>query len=183
MQEHEPVEISDYDAAWPSQFASLAQRVRAGLGKLVSRVEHVGSTAVPGLPAKPVIDLDVVVAAEADLSLAIARLTGMGYTHEGELGISGRHAFIWPPGEARHHLYLLAEGAEELRRHVAFRDALRGDRDLRDRYGMLKRELADRCSEGRAAYTRGKSDFIEGVIARIRGIALDTATGRRRARR
>lgn len=167
MQVQEPVEISDYDGTWPSQFASLAQRVRASLGQLVSRVEHVGSTAVPGLSAKPVIDLDVVVASEADLSLAIARLTGMGYMHEGELGISGRHAFIWPLGEARHHLYLLTEGAEELRRHVAFRDALRGDRDLRDRYGMLKRELAARCSADRAAYTRGKSDFIESIIGRI----------------
>jgi GrpB-like predicted nucleotidyltransferase (UPF0157 family) len=92
----------------------------------------------------------------------------MGYTHEGELGISGRHAFIWPTGEPRHHLYLLTEGAKELRRHVAFRDALRGDRELRDRYGMLKRELADRCSGDRAAYTLGKSDFIERVIGWIR---------------
>lgn len=163
----ESIKISDYDETWPGQFDSLARRVRSGLGTLVIRVEHIGSTAVPGLSAKPVIDLDVVVPSDGDLRLAITRLAEIGYTYEGELGISGRHAFIWPPGEARHHLYLLTEGAEELRRHIAFRDALREDRDLRDRYGMLKRELADEYSGDRAAYTRAKSDFIERVIAQI----------------
>lgn len=162
----EAVEISDYDRTWPNQFDRLAGRVLARLGNLVRRVEHVGSTAVPGLPAKAIIDLDVVVASDAQLRLAITGLTEIGYAHEGELGVSGRHAFAWPPGEPRHHLYLLSEGAPELRRHIAFRDALRGDHDLRDRYGMLKRELAHRSSEDRAAYTRGKTAFIESVLGR-----------------
>lgn len=167
MKDHASIEIADYDGTWPSQFAGLANRVRARLGNLVRRVEHVGSTAVPGLPAKPIIDLDVVVSSDSDLRLAITRFTEMGYTHEGDMGISGRHAFAWPPGEHRHHLYLLTEGAEELHRHIAFRDALRGDRDLRDHYGVLKRELADRCSGDRAAYTDGKAEFIESVPENI----------------
>jgi len=162
----EPIQISDYDVTWPRLFDGFADAVRAHLGTLVQRVEHIGSTAVPGLPAKAIIDLDVVVESHADLPLAIARLTGMGYAHEGELGISGRHAFVWPPGEPRHHLYLLTKNAKELHRHIAFRDALRGDRELRDRYGVLKRELASRYAADRAAYTLGKSKFIESVLGR-----------------
>jgi GrpB-like predicted nucleotidyltransferase (UPF0157 family) len=163
----EPVEIRDYDSTWPDQFEVLAGRVRVRLGHLVRRVEHVGSTAVPGLPAKPIIDLDVVVASDAGLTLAITRLAEMGYGHEGDLGISGRHAFLWPPSEPRHHLYLLTEGAEELHRHIAFRDALRANPDLRARYAMLKGELAHRCYGDRAAYTRGKAEFIESVLGQI----------------
>jgi GrpB-like predicted nucleotidyltransferase (UPF0157 family) len=139
----------------PSQYRRIADGID---------LEHVGSTAVPGLPAKPIIDLDVVVACEPDVHLAIARLREMGYAYEGDLGVSGRHAFVWPPNEARHHLYLLSENAEELHRHIAFRDALRRDRDLRDHYGVLKRELAKRWREDRAAYAQGKAQFIESVI-------------------
>lgn len=80
------------------------------------------------------------------------------------MGIAGRHAFAWPQDEARHHLYLLTEHAEELHRHIAFRDALRGNRDLRDRYRMLKRELAAGCKGDRAAYAGGKANFMESVL-------------------
>lgn len=164
MSQLESIEISEYDASWPRMFEDLARRVRASLGCLVLRVEHIGSTAVPGLPAKAIIDLDVVIESAAELPLAIARLADIGYAHEGELGIPDRHAFVWPAGEARHHLYLLAEGAAELDRHIALRNALRQDRDLRDRYAKLKRELSESCSSDRAVYTRGKSAFIESVL-------------------
>src|SRR5688572_18990369 len=120
-----PVELHGYDPAWPCQFTTLATRVQSAIGSAVVRIEHVGSTAVVGLAAKPVIDLDVVVRTQSDVSDAIRRLSALGYVHEGDLGISGREAFRCPPGEQRHHLYLLVEGADELARHLAFRDALR----------------------------------------------------------
>lgn len=84
--------------------------------------------------------------------------------HEGDLGITGRHAFRCPPGEALHHLYVLAAGADELRRHLAFRDALRESEVLRCRYSALKRCLAKKFKGDRGSYTRAKSVFIASVI-------------------
>ena len=126
--DNDSVMIRDYDATWPAIFLKLADRVKAHLGALVIQVEHVGSTAVPGLIAKPVIDMDVVLGSPFDRLEVIRRLGLLGYAHEGELGIAGRDAFRWPPDEERHHLYVLAAGAAELHRHLVFRDALRADR-------------------------------------------------------
>jgi GrpB-like predicted nucleotidyltransferase (UPF0157 family) len=156
--------IEEYDARWTDSFAALAARVKTSLGDLVLRIEHVGSTAVTGLAAKPVIDLDVVVS-QADLPEAIQCLARLEYVHEGDLGIAGREAFRSPPGGTRHHLYLLAEDAKELQRHLAFRDRLRADPILRDAYAVLKRSLAARYPGDREAYSRGKSSFITRVLA------------------
>jgi GrpB-like predicted nucleotidyltransferase (UPF0157 family) len=156
--------ICDYNPAWADQFAHLAARIVASLQSIVLRIEHVGSTAVQGLAAKPIIDLDVVLASSADLPDAIRRLAALGYVHEGDLGVNGREAFRCPPGEARHHLYVLIEGAAELRRHLAFRDGLRADAALRDAYAELKRSLAAQYPRDREAYTEGKSTFIRAAI-------------------
>src|ERR1700738_1203567 len=125
--------IQDYDPSWPEAFSKLAARVQATLGSLVITIEHIGSTAVPGLAAKPIIDLNVFLASPVDIPKAIRLLASIGYAHEGDLGIAGREAFRTPPDEPRHHLYVLIAGAKELRRHLAFRNALRADSDLRDR--------------------------------------------------
>jgi GrpB-like predicted nucleotidyltransferase (UPF0157 family) len=162
--EDDRIVIADYDVRWPDRFAELASRVQAALGMLVLRVEHVGSTAVPGLAAKPIIDLDVVLASHSDLREVIRRLETLGYVHEGDLGVPGREAFRWPPGEARHHLYVLAADAAELRRHLAFRDALRADRTLRDMYAGLKRALALQYSHDRTTYTEMKSAFLTNIL-------------------
>ena len=127
-------------------------------------MEHVGSTAVPGLIAKPIIDLDAVLGSPADLPEAIRMLRSLGYVHEGDLGIKGREAFLWPPGEVRHHLYVLVEGATELRRHIAFRDALRRNPALREGYAQLKRALAAEFPCDRKSYTEGKSAFIAAAL-------------------
>jgi GrpB-like predicted nucleotidyltransferase (UPF0157 family) len=157
--------IDDYDNAWPLRFGDLAATIREVLGSIVVRIEHVGSTAVPGLAAKPIIDLDVVVRSADEVQLAILRLAQIGYVHEGELGIAGRAAFRSPPGQAQHHLYVLREGAQELQRHLAFRDALRADAALRDAYCKLKRSLAIQHAGDRAAYTDGKTDFVRAALA------------------
>ena len=156
--------IQDYDPTWPGVFSKLAARVRSGLGGLLLTVEHIGSTAVPGLAAKPIIDLDVVLVSAADLPEAIRLLAAIGYVHEGDLGIPGREAFRCPPGEPRHHLYVLTGGAKELRRHLAFRDALRASEDLRNKYAALKRLLAEAQTDDRSAYTKSKESFIAAVI-------------------
>ena len=158
--------IAAYDAEWPRQFAALAARLKAVLGTRALRIEHVGSTAVPGLAAKPIVDLDVVVSGAQDLAPAIAQLTAQGYVADGELGVPGREALRAPAGATPHHLYLLVEGAAELRRHLAWRDALRADAALRDAYAALKHALAERHPTERAAYTKGKSEFIAAALAR-----------------
>jgi GrpB-like predicted nucleotidyltransferase (UPF0157 family) len=156
--------ICDYDPTWPDAFSKLASRVKVALGTLVVAVEHIGSTAVPGLAAKPIIDLDGVLTSSADLPEAIRLLAGIGYVHEGDLGIAGRGTFRSPPDEPRHHLYMLAVGAHELRRHLAFRDALRADIGLRNEYAALKRSLAKAYKGDRSAYTEGKSAFITSIV-------------------
>jgi GrpB-like predicted nucleotidyltransferase (UPF0157 family) len=160
----DPVLIQDYDPAWSDAFSQLATRIKAALGRLVVTVEHIGSTAVPGLAAKPIIDLDVVLASAADLPEAIRLLATLGYAHEGDLGIAGREAFRFPPAEPRHHLYVLIAGANELRRHLAFRDALRSSEGLRTQYADHKRALAKAYQDDRSGYTDAKTAFITSIV-------------------
>ncbi len=165
----ESVVIMDYDPQWPEQFAEIAGRVRAAFaGASLAAVEHVGSTAVPGLAAKPIIDLDIVIPSEADLPDAASRLAALGYVYEGDNGIPGRAAFLWPPGTKRHHLYVCASGNAELRRHLAFRDYLRANPEEVHHYGALKRELAQRFREDRRAYSDGKTEFVEAVLTKAK---------------
>ena len=99
-----PVEIASYDPRWPKIFAELRDQIAGVLSPLAERIEHVGSTAVPGLPAKPVIDFDVVITTLAHLAEVITRLATFGYQHEGDLGITGREAFTSPAAAPSHHL-------------------------------------------------------------------------------
>lgn len=158
------VEIAEYDPAWPERFRALADRAASALGELALCVEHVGSTAVPGLAAKPVIDLDVVVRPQ-DVQRAVQRLASLGYVHRGELGVPGRHAFTPPPGEAKHHLYLCAAGSRGLADHLRFRDHLRADPAAAARYASLKRGLAERHRDDPEGYQRGKRAFIDALAA------------------
>src|SRR5438034_1121141 len=121
----DPIVIVDYSTAWPLEFERLRDSAAAALGDVAVAIEHIGSTAVPGLAAKPVIDLVIVVEPE-NMQRAIARLTAIGYVHRGNLGVEGREAFALPDGEPRHHLYVSPTDSEELRAQLAFRDRLRG---------------------------------------------------------
>lgn len=155
------VRIVDYDPKWPQLFASLEASISGALGDLAIRIEHVGSTAVPGLAAKPIIDIDVVVATDR-VHDAIRQLASAGYAHEGDLGIFGREAFVSPDGLPTHHLYVCPVGSPELARHLRFRDYLRSDPSATAEYAALKRRLA--ATTDRAAYSPGKSEFIERAL-------------------
>jgi GrpB-like predicted nucleotidyltransferase (UPF0157 family) len=156
--------IVEYDPRWPSEFIRLRDRAQAALGDVALAIEHVGSTAVPGLPAKDLIDLVVVVRSDGDVDEAISRLEAIGYRARGSLGVEGREAFWWPEGEKRHHLYVSAETSTELMAQVAFRDRLRADPDVARHYVALKRKLAARHRDDRLAYTDGKTQFIEATL-------------------
>src|SRR5450432_2481119 len=120
-----PLEIVNYDPRWPDTFAALRNRIADALGTLAQRIENVGSTAVAGLAAKPIIDLDIVIATRSDLPAVLTRLHQLGYHHEGDLGVPGREAFTTPPGAPPHHLYVCAADNPQLADHLTFRDYLR----------------------------------------------------------
>lgn len=164
----EPVVIVPYDPAWPSTFAMLRERLAAALGDLAVGIEHVGSTAVPGLAAKPIVDVDVVIRHADALGQAVERLRGLGYEHLGDLGVVGRDAFRAPAGLPRHHLYVLASGAPALQAHLTLRDALRDDPELAAAYAALKLDLAARYGRDRDSYAEGKSAFVRTVLLRER---------------
>jgi GrpB-like predicted nucleotidyltransferase (UPF0157 family) len=159
-----PVVIADYDAGWPALFECLAEPVRAAVASLGARVEHVGSTSVPGLAAKPLIDIDVVVPSPADVPEAIERLRALGYVYQGDKGITGREAFLWPAGAPVHHLYVVVEGGDPYTSRIRFRDRLRRDRGMAEEYGALKRRLADEHGADRLGYTDAKTAFITAAL-------------------
>ena len=159
------VQVTEYDPAWPDRFRALAERAAAALEGLALAVEHVGSTAVPGLAAKPVIDLDVIVRPD-DVPRAVERLAALGYAHRGDLGMPGREAFRPPPGEPKHHLYVCAAGSRALGDHLLFRDWLRAHPDTAHEYADLKRRLAERHRNHPEAYQYAKSAFVDAITRR-----------------
>jgi GrpB-like predicted nucleotidyltransferase (UPF0157 family) len=161
----QPIVISDYDPRWPELFCELRDGLPAGLRMRARSIEHVGSTAVPGLAAKPIIDIDVVVADEADVAEAIAMLAAAGYPHKGDAGVPGRAAFDQPQHLPEHHLYVCVEGAGPLVAHLRLRDHLRANPDTAGEYAALKRELAAAYGDDREGYTEAKTAFIEAVLA------------------
>jgi len=159
-----PIVIADYDPRWPALFERLAEPVRAAVAGLGARVEHVGSTAVPGLAAKPVIDMDVVVPSAAAVPEAVERLRGLGYIYQGDKGIRGREAFLWPPGAPVHHLYVVVDGNRPHAEHLRFRDHLRHHPEVAEAYAACKRDLAARHGADRIAYTEAKTAFIAAAL-------------------
>jgi GrpB-like predicted nucleotidyltransferase (UPF0157 family) len=157
------IEIVDYDEQWPTEFQRLRERLLAALAPLAAQVEHVGSTAVPGLAAKPKLDVGVVVSAE-DVEAAIQRLGAIGFEHQGDLGVPGREALKGPDDGNAYHVYVYAENSEPLRAHLAFRDHLRTHPETASAYAELKRDLAARFVTDRDGYTRAKSAFIQRVL-------------------
>lgn len=161
----ESVEVFAYDPSWVEKFESYAGKLRPVLGELVLGIEHVGSTSVPGLAAKPIIDLDVVISSRVLLERVIAELSTLGYVHEGNLGIPGREAFRWPEGE-RHHLYVCSVDTPNLHNHLMFRDYLREYPEAVHEYSQLKTQLALRHKNDIDGYSAAKSMFIEGILAK-----------------
>jgi len=161
-----PVIVLDYDPHWPGLFQSLRKRVAGALGDMATAIEHVGSTAVPDLAAKPIIDIDVLLAFETMLPAAIERLASLGYIHRGNLGIPEREAFLAPANDPPHHLYVCPPCSAEFQRHMAFRDYLRAHPKGRQNLGHLKIALAERFREDRSAYNTAKGEFVVELTSR-----------------
>ena len=157
------VEVVDWSPHWAEQYDEVAAVLREALADVSSaRVEHVGSTSVPGLPAKPVLDVDVIVEAP-DVPAAVAALEAVGYGHRGDLGVSGREAFH-APGPPRRNVYVCTAGTANVRNHLAVRDVLRSREDLREAYGDVKRALAADPEMDIDTYVAGKSEVLQQVL-------------------
>jgi len=159
------IEVVDYDAAWPQRFEQLRATIWPAVSDVAIAIEHVGSTAVPGLAAKPVIDLDIIVADSQSVRAVIASLATLGYMHRGDLGVTGREAFTTPDGAPRHNLYVCLDGCVSLRNHLLIRDYLRVHRETADEYGDLKRRLARAFADDIDAYIAGKTAFLCAILA------------------
>jgi len=158
----EPIVVADYDASWPASFERIAAFVWPAVAEVALRIEHVGSTAVPGLAAKPIIDADVVVATERDVARVIASLATLGYRWEGDLGVVGREAFRAPEDAALppHHLYSVTEDGRAYADHRLLRELLREDPVACQRYTALKRRNAVIAGADLDRYVALKAAFV-----------------------
>ena len=160
--------VVDYDDGWPRDFDTIHAHLWPATSSFAHAIEHVGSTAVPGLAAKPIIDVDVVVSEPDDLQLAIRALQSLGYEHVGDLDIPGRHAFSVLPGLPEHHLYAVVKDTPPHRDHIDLRDYLRTHSDAAQRYTTHKRSLAHLLTIDREAYLDGKAHLISHLLALAR---------------
>lgn len=174
MKNQKPVIIEEYNEEWPKAFNIIESILSNKLNSLVLRIEHVGSTAVPSLAAKPIIDVDIVIESMEYLPEVIKKLEELGYVHEGDLGIKNREAFArkddYVPYSSEgnmkheHHLYVCNRESEELKRHLMFRDILRKHPLLVSEYTNLKIQLSNKFRNNRKAYTEGKTEFVTRIM-------------------
>lgn len=162
--------VREYDPEWPRFFEAIRGHLWPAVGSLVVRADHVGSTSVEGLAAKPIIDVDLVVADEVAIRPVIDALGTIGYRWRGTLGVPGREAFA-PPATSElppHHLYLVVEDNKAHQDHYLLRDLLRDDAGARRRYGELKRRNAEEAAGDMDRYVAAKAAFVAELLTRAR---------------
>jgi GrpB-like predicted nucleotidyltransferase (UPF0157 family)/quercetin dioxygenase-like cupin family protein len=163
--------VRDYDPAWPGWFERVCDKVWPAVGDIALRIDHVGSTSVPGLAAKPIIDMDIVVASDEDVHPVIERLATIGYRWRGDLGVEGRQAFKpleEEGGLPQHHLYLVVDGSKAHLDHVLLRDLLREDPDARRRYAVRKRANVTAAAGDMDVYIAAKATLVAELLTRAR---------------
>ena len=160
------VRLADHQPDWANLAGMACFQVRKAGGGLIADVQHIGSTAVPGLVAKPILDLAAAVATLNLIPVMIGRLTQIGYIYRGDGAGDGGHLFVWEsePNVRTIHLHVVALGDVQWRNYLRYRDLLRKDANLRKRYEALKNELWIRFPNDRKAYTSSKNDFIRAAL-------------------
>ena len=159
------VNVEEYNSKWASWFESLKNQLLPSVKEYALSIEHVGSTSIPGLLAKPVIDMDIVIDNVKNLNPIIRALESLGYTHRGNLGIEGREAFRIPAHQFKHNLYVCLQDCTSLKNHLILRDHLRSHPEARNQYGELKRRLAN-TSLTIDEYVEGKTSFIVDILSK-----------------
>jgi GrpB-like predicted nucleotidyltransferase (UPF0157 family) len=163
--ENEEFELSDYDPKWSENFAVEADLIAEALGEQVVEVKHVGSTSIPGLRAKPIIDILVAVEEFAPLDDYSRQLEPLGYFHHPH-DAEDERLFFWKGTPRTHHLHIVEFMTWEHQRHLVFRDYLRAHPEMAEWYEQVKQELSLIFKGNRPAYTKGKTAFIKTIMAR-----------------
>mgnify|MGYP003310421480 FL=1 len=155
--------VLPYDKTWKSAFEEIKKEIKGAIGELIIGIEHVGSTSVEGLSAKPCIDIDVIIKDYSVFDSVVSKLEMIEYTHQGNLGIKDREAFKYSnkPHLQKHHLYVCPEHSEELYRHITFRDFLRNNPEAVKKYGSTKETAAQLFPDDMEKYIEYKSPCIE----------------------
>ena len=157
------VKLEAHTEIWQQLFVEEATRIREAIGEYVTAIEHVGSTSIDGIAAKPIIDMAIGLKNLADGEKCVVPLENVGYEYRGEYGIAGRFYFV--KGEPRtHHLHMVSADSDFWRSHLLFRDYLRAHSSVAKEYERLKIDLAEKFPDNRDAYLEGKSVFIENVL-------------------
>ncbi|MEM7625762.1 MAG: GrpB family protein [Planctomycetota bacterium] len=162
--EKREIKIVDYDAEWPHKYAEHEKKIRRALGERVFALEHVGSTAVPNLAAKPIIDIDLIVADSSDESSYLPALEEAGYVLRVREPDWHEHRMVRTPA-LDVHIHIFSPDSPEFRRHTAFREWLKAHDADRRAYESVKRELASKDWEDMNAYAAAKSEIVERILA------------------
>jgi len=186
--------LEEYNDQWPLIFDKLKSIYQAHLGNLVLDIQHVGSTSVPGLVSKPVLDIDLMIDPKSQMDPIILELERLGYEYQGNLGITDRFAFRRSSDQVpnngsnnlwmKHNLYVCPMDSISLKNHLALRDFLRTHESMAQEYGRLKRKLAEQFPYSMDSYIEGKTDFILQILKNmefdnqeIQTIRLDNQSG------
>ena len=159
--------VLPYDVKWKADFEKIKAEIENAIGNLIISVEHVGSTSVIGLSAKPCIDIDVVIKDYSVFDAVVSGLSEIGYIHEGDLGIKDRQAFKYTDKQHLqiHHLYVCPQHSAELHRHITFRNFLRNNPDAAEKYSRVKETAAQLFPDNIDKYMEYKSPCIEELYA------------------
>ena len=159
------VMVVPYTPSWKSDFEKIKKEIENAIGDLALAIEHVGSTAVEGMYAKPCIDIDVVIKDYSVFDSVAEKLKTIGYIHEGDLGIKNREAFKYEdkPHLQHHHLYVCPQNSEELNRHITFREFLKNNPEYAKKYSVVKSEAAKLYPDDINKYIEYKSGYIEEI--------------------
>lgn len=155
--------VVPFDKTWKILFEQIKKEIQNAIGDMIIGIEHIGSTAVDGMSAKPCIDIDVVIKDYSTFDAIVEKMKSIGYIHEGDLGIKDREAFDYTdkPHLYPHHLYICPQYSEELRRHITFRDFLRNNPDAVKKYSKIKEEAAELFLNDIEKYIEYKTPCIE----------------------
>lgn len=172
--------IQEYQEKWADDFEAIRRVIASALFPLNISIEHIGSTAIPNLAAKPIIDIDIIFDSKTDFAIIKNRLGKIGYFHNGDQGIPNREAFKRQESSEqhevldtiKHHLYVCPTDSEELQRHLLFRDFLRQDENARQAYQTIKYQIAEEAKQDIKIYVEIKElkarDFINAIIERAK---------------
>ncbi|WP_298775625.1 GrpB family protein [uncultured Shewanella sp.] len=159
------VEVVEYSPNWKTWFQTIENRLADAIKGIDCNIEHVGSTSVEGLAAKPIIDIDIILTDFSDFESTKSALKSVGYAHRGSLGLEGREMFSQASPDYPHHLYVCDPNCLAVKNHITFRDHLRLNIQTASEYAALKKALAEKFSTDVDSYCEAKSEFIANVLA------------------